>query len=301
MARPASPVAFIRPEIPTLVPEPPSGEGWIHEIKHDGYRTLIVIDGGKVRAFSRHGRDWTGPYRRVVEAAAKLSCHAALIDGEIIVQDENGISDFDALRSAIHKAPHRIVFFAFDLLHLDGQDLRRTQLVHRRAALRRLIEPNSTSPIQFSDHAYCDGALVFKHAAELGLEGIVSKRATSLYRAGPSKNWLKIKNMVEGEFVLLGTVIDDSGIPWALLAREQDGELEFAGPAIIRPPSHARAEWLEKFAAMAIDKPALKGLRRANKAQWFKPEIRVRAQHLKAKGTLRHATVKSFLGPGVDG
>jgi ATP-dependent DNA ligase len=91
-----APLGFIRPEIPTLVPEAPSGEGWIHEIKHDGYRTLIVIEGGKVRAFSRHGRDWTGPYRRVVEAAAKLSCHAALIDGEIIVQDENGISDFDA-------------------------------------------------------------------------------------------------------------------------------------------------------------------------------------------------------------
>ena len=81
-------------------------------IKHDGYRTLIVMDAGKVRAFSRLGRDWTGPYRRVVEAAAKLSCHAAVIDGEIVVQDENGISDFDALRSAIHKARHRIVFFA---------------------------------------------------------------------------------------------------------------------------------------------------------------------------------------------
>src|SRR5262245_26095861 len=110
-------------------------EGWIHEIKHDGYRTLII------RAFSRHGRDWTGPYRRVGRAAGKLSCQAAILDGEIIVQDDNGISDFDALRSAIHKAPNRIVFFAFDLLHLDGQDLRRTPLMERRAALRRLIEP----------------------------------------------------------------------------------------------------------------------------------------------------------------
>jgi ATP-dependent DNA ligase len=152
-----SPLGFIRPEIPTLVPEPPSGEGWIHEIKHDGYRTLIVIDQGKVRAFSRRGRDWTGPYRRVVDACAKLPCKAALIDGEIIVQDENGISDFDALRSAIHKAPHRIVFFAFDLLHLDGQDLRRTPLLERRTALRKLIEPDQRSPIQFSDHADCDG------------------------------------------------------------------------------------------------------------------------------------------------
>jgi bifunctional non-homologous end joining protein LigD len=92
-----APLGFIKPELPTLVPEPPTGEGWIHEIKHHSYRTLIVIDQGKVRAFSRHGRNWTGPYRRVVEAAAKLPCKAALIDGELIIQDENGISDFDAL------------------------------------------------------------------------------------------------------------------------------------------------------------------------------------------------------------
>ena len=100
-----TPLGFIKPEIPTLVPEPPTGEGWIHEIKHDGYRTLIIIDAGKVRAFSRHGRNWTGPYRRVVDACARLPCKAAIIDGEIIVQDENGISDFDALRHPQEAAP----------------------------------------------------------------------------------------------------------------------------------------------------------------------------------------------------
>jgi bifunctional non-homologous end joining protein LigD len=189
-----SSLGFIKPEIPTLVPESPSGEGWIHEIKHDGYRTLIIIDQGRVRAFSRHGRDWTGPYRRVVDACAKLPCKGAVIDGEIIVQDENGISDFDALRSAIHKAPHRLVFFAFDLLHLDGQDLTRTPLMERRVALRKLIKPDPRSPLQFSDHI--DGAVArfFRTAAELGLEGIVSKRAASRYRSGPSRSWLKTKN-----------------------------------------------------------------------------------------------------------
>jgi bifunctional non-homologous end joining protein LigD len=94
-----SPLGFIRPEIPTLVPAPPSREGWIHEIKYDGYRTLIVIDQGKVRAYSRPGRDWTGSYRRVVNACAGLACKSALIDGEVVVQAEQGISDFEALRS----------------------------------------------------------------------------------------------------------------------------------------------------------------------------------------------------------
>src|SRR5262245_31298228 len=228
-------LGFIRPELPTLVPEPPSGEGWIHEIKYDGYRTLIVIDQGKVRAFSRPGRDWTGPYRRVVDAAAELPCKAALIDGEMIVQDENGISDFDALRSAIYTAPHRLVLFAFDLLHLDGQDLRKAPLIERRAELRRLIELDPRSPLQFIDHVDCDGAKFFKAAAELGLEGIVSKRIASRYRSGPSRSWLKTKNMVEGEFILLGTERDSDGVPWALLASDCHGKLEFAGRAISNP------------------------------------------------------------------
>jgi bifunctional non-homologous end joining protein LigD len=290
----ATPLGFIKPEIPTLVSEPPTGDGWIHEIKHDGYRTLIVIDQGKVRAYSRHGRDWTGPSRRVVDACVRLACRAAILDGEVIVQDENGRSDFEALRSAIYKAPHRIVFFAFDLLHLDGQDLRKALLLERRAALRKLIEPDPRSPVQFSDHVDCDGARFFKAAAELGLEGIVSKRAESRYRSGPSRSWLKIKNMVEGEFILLGTETDDSGIPWALVASDRDGELEFAGPAILHVPKEFRTAWAERMAELALTMPPLRGLKRKS-AQWLRPELRVRVRHLKAKGTLRHATVKQFI------
>ena len=198
-------LGFIKPELPTLVPEPPTGAGWIHEIKHDGYRTLIVIDRGQVRAFTRNGNDWTRAYTRVVEACGKLACKTAVIDGEMVVQDEHGITDFNALRSAIYTAPHRLVFFAFDLLHLDGQDLRGQPLMERRALLRKLIKPDTRSPIQFSDHVEGDGARFFKAAAELGLEGIVSKRAASRYRSGRSRSWLKTKNMVESEFVLLGT------------------------------------------------------------------------------------------------
>src|SRR6476620_5948250 len=157
-----TPLGFIKPELPTLVSEPPSGEGWIHEIKYDGYRTLIVIDRGQVRAFTRNGNDWTRAYTRVVEACTRLTCGTALIDGETAVQDEQGITDFLALRSAIRKAPHRIVFFAFDLLHLDGQDLRKALLLERWEALRKLIEPDPRSPVQFSDHVDCDGAKFFK-------------------------------------------------------------------------------------------------------------------------------------------
>src|SRR4029434_7009218 len=119
------------------------------------------------------------------------------------------------------------------LLHLDGQDLRRTPLIERRAALRKLIEPDPRSPIHFSDHVDCDGAKFFKAAAELGLEGIVSKRVGSRYRSGPSRSWLKTKNMVESEFILLGTERDSDGVPWALLASDRDGELKLDGPGIL--------------------------------------------------------------------
>jgi ATP-dependent DNA ligase len=177
----------------------------------------------------------------VVEGCGKLACKSAVIDGEMVVQDEAGLTDFNALRSAIYTAPHRLVLFAFDLLHVDGQDLRGCPLLERRALLRKLIQQDPRSPIQFSDHVEGDGARFFEAAAELGLEGIVSKRAASRYRSVRSRSWLKTKNMVESEFVLVGTDRDADGVPWALLASDRDGRLEFAGPAIFNPPRTARA------------------------------------------------------------
>jgi bifunctional non-homologous end joining protein LigD len=230
-------------------------------------------------------------------SAGGLGCRQASLPGGAARRRDHrpqGISDFEALRSAIYKAPQRLLFFAFDLLHLEGRDLRRTPLIERRAALRELIEPDPRSPIQFSDHVDCDGAKFFKAAAELGLEGIVSKRVASRYCSGPSRSWLKTKNMVESEFILLGTERDSDGVPWALLASDRDGRLEFAGPAILNPPQALRGAWRERMAALAIAKPPLRGLRQGS-AQWLKPELRVRVRHLKAKGVLRHATVKQLI------
>jgi bifunctional non-homologous end joining protein LigD len=212
----------------------------------------------------------------------------------MVVQDEHGITDFYALRSAIYRAQHRLVLFAFDLLHLDGQDLRRRPLMERRALLRRLIQPDPRCPIQFSDHLEGDGVRFFKAAAELGLEGIVSKKVASRYRSGPSRSWLKIKNMVESEFILLGTDRDSDGVPWALLASDRGGRLEFTGPAILNPPQALRAAWRERMAALAVAKPTLRELKRKS-AQWLRPELRVRVRHLRAKGTLRHAIVKQLI------
>lgn len=136
---------FIPTMQPALVDEPPAGDDWLHEIKYDGYRTQLAIGGSQVRAFTRNGHDWTAKYPDIAQAAGRIDCQSALIDGEVCVQDERGVTDFAALRSAMTKEPWRLVFFAFDLLHLNGVDLRRQPLEERRAHLRWILEGNSGS------------------------------------------------------------------------------------------------------------------------------------------------------------
>jgi bifunctional non-homologous end joining protein LigD len=133
----------------------------------------------------------------------------------------------------------------------------------RRELIRKLIRPDKRSAIQFSDHVEGDGAAFFKAAAELGLEGIVSKRMASRYFSRPSRSWLKVKTMVGSEFILLGTDRDASGIPWALLASDRDDELKFAGPAILHPAKAQREIWSQQMAALAVAKPPLEGLSKA--------------------------------------
>src|SRR6185437_6623443 len=130
---------FIQPQLATAVDHPPPRAGWIHEVKHDGYRTLLIIERRKARAYTRNGFDWTDRYSSITKAAAKLDCRSAIIDGEVIVQNEHGISDFDALKSAISWQPERLILCVFDLLHLNGRDLRDQRLMERRDKLRELI------------------------------------------------------------------------------------------------------------------------------------------------------------------
>jgi DNA ligase D-like protein (predicted ligase) len=288
---------FIAPQTPTLSANPPSGPGWVHEIKHDGFRTLLRLDRGRVQAFSRGGHDWSDKYGRIVEACGKLRCRAALIDGEVIVQDKNGISDFAALRAAIEGASHRLVMFAFDLLFLDGKDLRRLPLIERRAKLRQLVLPDVRSPLQFSDHYEGEGRVLFKQACAMGLEGIVSKRALSPYKSGPSKFWLKTKNVVESELVLLGTDYDHEGKPIAYLGKAHDRkgkDLRYAGTAFLTLSGEARERLQDRIARLpSVNAPA--EVPKVRRPEWVKPEIVVRVRHLHGGDTLRHAIVQRVL------
>jgi DNA ligase D-like protein (predicted ligase) len=290
-------LSFIEPLLPSSAPVAPEGDDWIHELKHDGYRTLLVVNQDRVRAFTRRGNDWTDIYQPIVAAAAKLRCRSAIIDGEVIVQNEDGLADFLALKLALNRDRSRLVFFAFDLLHLNGEDLRREPLVARRERLRRLIGKNRRSRIQFSDHVVGNGPTFYAAAEKLGAEGIVSKRASSRYRSGRSRDWLKIKCFTEATMPIVGTETDSRGIVEALLAKESDGGLEYAGKAMITLSGADRQQLWERLKRAHVEKAPLAGLSRLRKpdGHWFRPKVRVAVRHLRGEGGLRHASVHRLL------
>ena len=283
---------FIEPQLASPVDQPPEGKHWIHEIKHDGYRSQVVIDRGQVRVFSRNGHDWSDRYPGIVRAAASLRCKSAIIDGEAIVQDGDGRSDFESLQSAIRVRPYSIILYAFDLLHLDGKDLRQQTLSERRADLKRLVGDDADSRIQFSDEFDGDGDALFTACAERALEGIVSKHALAPYRSGRSKTWLKTKCFTESTFVVVGTDRDrKTGALMALLAHS-DG-LKYAGAAFITLGGDERKEFLAEVERLTMSWAALKSSR-ATDVKWCQPRLTVRVKHLAGSKTLRHATVRGL-------
>jgi bifunctional non-homologous end joining protein LigD len=190
VSRKRQPQGFIVPSQPTLADRAPSGPKWIHEIKHDGYRLIAVRRDGVVRLWSRHCTDFTGTFIQIGEAVAALPGGDLMIDGEAVVLRPDGHSDFNALRSRSGAASATMV--AFDLLHHDGQDVRKAALEERRQRLATIVQ--RSDGLYFSEALDGDGVTIFQHAAAMGLEGIVSKRLGTPYRSGRCANWLKTKS-----------------------------------------------------------------------------------------------------------
>lgn len=280
---------FIPTMQPTLVDEPPAGGQWLHEIKYDGYRTQLAIGGGEVQAFTRNGHDWTSKYPDIVQAAAGIDCQSALIDGEVCVQDERGVTDFGELQSAMTKDPSRLVFFAFDLLHLNGVDIRRKPIEERRAHLRWILEGTSTKHILISDEYDGEGADFFKLADQMGLEGIVSKRKGSTYTSGPTQSWLKTKCWHTDTFDVIGVDKGSDGIPYALLADEAG----YRGAAFISLPASLRDVFWRYVESRGVAKAPILGTGR-KKATWIGHGLRATVRHLKGSDKLRHATVQAI-------
>ncbi len=214
-----------------VVEAPPAGDDWLHEIKHDGYRIVARMEEGEVRLVSRNGKDWTKEFPQVARAVGRLPAGTALLDGEVAAVLPNGATSFQALQRRTSDQAAPLVYFAFDLLHLDGWDLREVSLEERKEVLRCLLE-SAPAALRFSDHVRGQGAEFFQKAREAGLEGVVSKRAGAPYREGRGGDWRKAKCRLSQEVVIGGFTLSSDGRAsiGALLVGLFEGEqLVYAG------------------------------------------------------------------------
>ena len=233
---------FISPQLAQSATAPPKGDGWVHEIKLDGYRIQIHIRStasrskGKrdVHLFTRRGLDWSARMPDIARAAAQIGVESAIIDGEVVALDERGITDFAALQAAFQEETRRdLTYFAFDLLHLDGHNLRGLSLLERKRILAGLLKATRDhAPIRYSEHLQAEGKDVFHKACALGAEGIIAKAASGNYISGRSNLWLKLKCIQQQEFVVGGFTPPSKGgvgVGALLLGYYSDGKLRYAG------------------------------------------------------------------------
>ncbi len=298
-ARKASLPRFIAPELATLTRKTPVGKRWIHEIKFDGYRLQARIEAGRVTLLTRTGLDWTARFGEAVAAAfAALPVDAALIDGELVVEGQSGISDFSALQGDLSEGrTDRFVFYAFDLLHLDGYDLRGAPLLSRKAALETLLAASDT-PLRYSGHFEEDGAVFLEHACRFSLEGVVSKLRDAPYRSGRGNQWLKSKCADRQEFIVAGYVPSTTSreaIGSLVLGYREEGRLVHAGrvgtgfTAAVAADLYHKLESIRRSAS-PFAKPL--GAEAARHVRFVKPELvaEIEFRGWTADRSLRHAS-----------
>lgn len=294
---------FVEPQLATLVKDAPEGDEWLHELKFDGYRIQARLDGGTVTLWSRNGKDWTAALPMVAEAVARLPCRQAILDGEAAALMADGTTSFNAFQNAMEdQARGRIVYFVFDLLYLDGQELTKAPLDARKEALAALVEKAgpAAEPIRYSDHVLGSGHAFFEQACRMKLEGIISKRRRDAYHAGRGKSWVKTKCMREQEMVIVGFTEPEgrrTGLGALLLAVNGDGALIYAGKVGTGFTEKAATALRKRLDALETDvvpfakRPAgLKG------AHWVKPELVAQVQFTEwtPDGHLRHPSFKGL-------
>jgi bifunctional non-homologous end joining protein LigD len=295
---------FVEPCLATLVDKAPSGPEWVHEIKFDGYRLQARIDGGKVKLLTRKGLDWTSKFKRVAEALKKMRLGAALIDGEVVVETESGVSSFSGLQEALkEERPDRMVFYGFDLLYLDGVNLTRTPLVDRKTLLAGLLDDAPAGgAIRYSDHIDIEGQEMLRHACRLGLEGIISKRRDLPYRSGRRGDWLKTKCTARQEFVIAGYVPSTTvakAIGALVLAVYENGRLVHVGKVGTGyTEATARKLWAELDKIKRPTSPFPDKLPRiaTNGVRWVEPKLvaEVELRGWSADGLIRHGSFKGL-------
>jgi bifunctional non-homologous end joining protein LigD len=269
---------FVAPELALQSATPPEGGGWLHELKLDGYRIQARKQGDDVQLLTRKGLDWTHRMKRIAALVADLPVERAILDGEVVVLAENGTTSFADLQAAFQEGVKKpLTYFAFDLLHLNGHNLRGLPLIERKKMLERVVE-NSGDFLRFSEHVDTSGEVVFRKACELHAEGIISKRAGSKYTSGRSGNWLKLKCVREQEFVIGGFTLPSNGshgVGALLLGYYEGKKLIYAGrtgTGFTQKTHKVLRDQLEKLrratsAFVKVPAEAMRG------AIWVRPEL----------------------------
>jgi bifunctional non-homologous end joining protein LigD len=229
--------ARIEPCLALLKAKPPKGDDWVYEIKWDGYRLSVHVGPTGIRILTRGGHDWTDRFPAIKQAALWLPVGTAILDGEAVVLDEQGRSDFGLLQQSLggrggRKSSSDAIFMAFDLLYFDGHDLRNSELDMRRHLLEDLVPPGEKGDIRLSEEIEADGDQLLASACELGLEGIIAKQRRAPYRSGRGGDWVKIKCTQSDGFVIVGyekSTASFGGIGRLLLAARKGNELVYVG------------------------------------------------------------------------
>ncbi|MFZ0742944.1 MAG: DNA ligase D [Terracidiphilus sp.] len=279
---------FIAPQLAQQATKPPNGKDWIHELKLDGYRIQIHVTSTvnrarhdrKAKLFTRKGLDWTARMPDIAHGAAQLQVKNAVLDGEVVAQDERGNASFADLQSAFHDGKSSyLTYFAFDLLHLDGHNLRNLSLVQRKELLGELLShTDSDSPLRLSEHLQAKGDEVFAKACALGAEGIVSKLASANYTSGRRNSWIKVKCTQEQEFVIGGFTYPskgERGVGAILLGYYEGGKLRYAGRSGTGFTQQTQRTLRAQLDALARKQsPFVETPREARKnAHWVRPEL----------------------------
>lgn len=299
----APPPEQVEPQLAASATEPPQetkASHWLHEIKFDGYRTIAHVIDGKVKLITRSGIDWTKRYGDLPKEFAKLPVKQAIIDGEIVVLDEKGISRFSALQDALSEgAGSKLHFYAFDLLYLDGYDLRGAELTDRKRLLAQMLggHVSGRSAIQLSDHVEGDGEALYEQASALGLEGIVSKRTNASYQSGRTATWVKVKAKPVGDFVIAGYTVSAAaeGLASLALAEFVDGELEYRGKCGTGFDAAMLTQLLHRLEP--LQDPALKLEGAPKDIIWVQPVLRCKVHYANrtSDNLLRHSVFKGLI------
>jgi bifunctional non-homologous end joining protein LigD len=291
--------ATLKPELATLVDSAPEGD-WCYEIKFDGYRIVARIDGDQVSLFTRNGHDWTTKMPRQAKALADLGLQSAWLDGEVVVANEEGVPDFQALQNAFEdERSDEIVFYLFDLPYLNGMDLRAVPLEQRRGALAKVLETNTDDALKFSDDLAGSAESLLDSACQMNMEGLIGKRVGSPYVSRRSSDWIKLKCKRRQEFVIAGYTEPKgsrSGFGALLLGLHDadSGELRFAGKVGTGFSESTLRTLLAQLQALETDRPALanppKGAQ-ARGVHWLKPTLlaEVAYAEMTRDGAVRHA------------